>query len=119
MLSRSGTDCGVFFLQQLPKNVSFQHSLVLVQEHAVANLKPAVVKLYDYYQPSKLYTLLQSSTETTLNKMNIYQNSNSNEPIGYGLTILAASGVASSLLLTIVYGPIRNLRNNNLNGIKI
>uniref|UniRef100_A0A671UGS4 Alpha-2-macroglobulin-like n=1 Tax=Sparus aurata TaxID=8175 RepID=A0A671UGS4_SPAAU len=33
----------------------------IVQEHPVQNMKPAVVKIYDYYQTSKSDTLLQSS----------------------------------------------------------
>ena len=30
------------------------HSLDILQDIEVENLKPAVVKIYDYYQPSKL-----------------------------------------------------------------
>uniref|UniRef100_A0A671UZM6 Alpha-2-macroglobulin domain-containing protein n=1 Tax=Sparus aurata TaxID=8175 RepID=A0A671UZM6_SPAAU len=37
----------------LTKDIPINHSLQLVQEHSVQNLKPAVVKIYDYYQPSK------------------------------------------------------------------
>uniref|UniRef100_A0A8C9XB82 Alpha-2-macroglobulin-like n=1 Tax=Sander lucioperca TaxID=283035 RepID=A0A8C9XB82_SANLU len=37
----------------LPKDTGINHSLKLIQEHQVENLKPAVVKIYDYYQPSK------------------------------------------------------------------
>uniref|UniRef100_A0A671V1T9 Alpha-2-macroglobulin domain-containing protein n=1 Tax=Sparus aurata TaxID=8175 RepID=A0A671V1T9_SPAAU len=47
------SDNVLFFLQQLTKDIPINHSLQLVQEHSVQNLKPAVVKIYDYYQPSK------------------------------------------------------------------
>ncbi|XP_040901700.1 alpha-2-macroglobulin-like [Toxotes jaculatrix] len=40
------------YLQELQKDVVVNHSLELVQELPVQNLKPAVVKIYDYYQPS-------------------------------------------------------------------
>ncbi|MGL4878700.1 hypothetical protein, partial [Paraclostridium dentum] len=45
----------VFFVfnQQLPKDRPVNHSLELVQEVPVQSLKPAVVQIYDYYQPSK------------------------------------------------------------------
>uniref|UniRef100_A0A3B3CN95 Alpha-2-macroglobulin-like n=1 Tax=Oryzias melastigma TaxID=30732 RepID=A0A3B3CN95_ORYME len=40
---------------QMQKDVPINHSLVLEQQHVVQNLKPAVVTLYDYYQPSKSF----------------------------------------------------------------
>uniref|UniRef100_A0A8P4KGZ8 Alpha-2-macroglobulin n=1 Tax=Dicentrarchus labrax TaxID=13489 RepID=A0A8P4KGZ8_DICLA len=43
----------LFFFQQLPKDIPINHNLELIQELPVQNLKPAVVKIYDYYQPSK------------------------------------------------------------------
>ncbi|KAM8768605.1 alpha-2-macroglobulin-P-like [Acanthopagrus schlegelii] len=46
------TDHVLVYLQGLPKDIPINHSLQLVQEHPVQNLKPAVVKIYDYYQPS-------------------------------------------------------------------
>lgn len=46
-----------FLLQQLPQNIHINHSLELIQELPVQNLKPAVVKIYDYYQPSNTDTL--------------------------------------------------------------
>uniref|UniRef100_A0A8C9XGA6 Alpha-2-macroglobulin-like n=1 Tax=Sander lucioperca TaxID=283035 RepID=A0A8C9XGA6_SANLU len=46
------------YIRELPKNTGINHSLKLIQEHQVENLKPAVVKIYDYYQPSD-----QSDTE--------------------------------------------------------
>uniref|UniRef100_A0A8C9XN29 Alpha-2-macroglobulin-like n=1 Tax=Sander lucioperca TaxID=283035 RepID=A0A8C9XN29_SANLU len=46
------------YIRELPKNIGINHSLKLIQEHQVENLKPAVVKIYDYYQPSD-----QSDTE--------------------------------------------------------
>uniref|UniRef100_A0A671UXF0 Alpha-2-macroglobulin bait region domain-containing protein n=1 Tax=Sparus aurata TaxID=8175 RepID=A0A671UXF0_SPAAU len=39
-------------LVYLQGDIPINHSLQLVQEHSVQNLKPAVVKIYDYYQPS-------------------------------------------------------------------
>uniref|UniRef100_A0A8P4GBH0 Alpha-2-macroglobulin-like n=1 Tax=Dicentrarchus labrax TaxID=13489 RepID=A0A8P4GBH0_DICLA len=41
------------YIQELPKDIPINHSLELIQELPVQNLKPAVVKIYDYYQPSK------------------------------------------------------------------
>ncbi|XP_041850344.1 pregnancy zone protein-like isoform X2 [Melanotaenia boesemani] len=40
------------YLQELRNGTAINHSLELVQELPVKNLKPAVVKIYDYYQPS-------------------------------------------------------------------
>ena len=40
---------------ELSKDVPITHSLELIQEVQVQNLKPAVVKIYDYYQPSKTH----------------------------------------------------------------
>ncbi|XP_029301679.1 alpha-2-macroglobulin-like [Cottoperca gobio] len=40
------------YIQELPKDIAINHSLELIQELPVQNLKPAVVKIYDYYQPS-------------------------------------------------------------------
>ncbi|XP_030601189.1 alpha-2-macroglobulin-like isoform X2 [Archocentrus centrarchus] len=40
------------YLQELPKDTPISHSLAIIQELPVDNLKPAVVKIYDYYQPS-------------------------------------------------------------------
>ncbi|XP_041795894.1 alpha-2-macroglobulin-like [Chelmon rostratus] len=40
------------YLQELMKDIPINHSLELIQELPVQNLKPAVVKIYDYYQPS-------------------------------------------------------------------
>jgi len=39
--------------QQLEKDLPIFYRLDLIQELRVGNLKPAVVKIYDYYQPSK------------------------------------------------------------------
>ncbi|XP_078102954.1 LOW QUALITY PROTEIN: alpha-2-macroglobulin-like [Sander vitreus] len=46
------------YIRELPKDIGINHRLKLIQEHQVQNLKPAVVKIYDYYQPSD-----QSDTE--------------------------------------------------------
>ncbi|XP_056231071.1 pregnancy zone protein-like [Seriola aureovittata] len=40
------------YIRELPKDIAINHSLELIQELPVQNLKPAVVKIYDYYQPS-------------------------------------------------------------------
>uniref|UniRef100_A0A3Q1K3Z3 Alpha-2-macroglobulin-like n=1 Tax=Anabas testudineus TaxID=64144 RepID=A0A3Q1K3Z3_ANATE len=40
------------YIQELLKDIPINHQLELVQEIPVQNLKPAVVKIYDYYQPS-------------------------------------------------------------------
>ncbi|KAM9318615.1 alpha-2-macroglobulin-like [Pholidichthys leucotaenia] len=40
------------YLKELPKNTAINHSLEITQELPVENLKPAVVKIYDYYQTS-------------------------------------------------------------------
>ncbi|XP_026195460.1 alpha-2-macroglobulin-like [Anabas testudineus] len=42
----------LMYIQQLPKDIPINHQLEIVQEIPVQNLKPAVVKIYDYYQPS-------------------------------------------------------------------
>uniref|UniRef100_A0A4W5JH62 Alpha-2-macroglobulin bait region domain-containing protein n=1 Tax=Hucho hucho TaxID=62062 RepID=A0A4W5JH62_9TELE len=39
-------------LGRLPSLLPFNHTLDIIQELPVQNLKPAVVKIYDYYQPS-------------------------------------------------------------------
>ncbi|XP_008296525.1 alpha-2-macroglobulin-like [Stegastes partitus] len=42
----------VVYIEELPQNTSISYTLELRQEVRVQSLKPAVVKLYDYYQPS-------------------------------------------------------------------
>ncbi|XP_029965233.1 alpha-1-macroglobulin-like [Salarias fasciatus] len=49
------------YLRELPKDTPINHSLDLIQELQVKDLKPAVVKIYDYYQPSD-----QAETEYVL-----------------------------------------------------
>lgn len=46
-------ECVVSFPVQLVKDTPVEHSLDLIEEFPVDNLKPAVVLLYDYYEPSK------------------------------------------------------------------
>uniref|UniRef100_A0A671UB57 Alpha-2-macroglobulin bait region domain-containing protein n=1 Tax=Sparus aurata TaxID=8175 RepID=A0A671UB57_SPAAU len=48
------------YLQRLSKDIHINHLLEIVQEHPVQNMKPAVVKIYDYYQTSD-----QAETEYT------------------------------------------------------
>ncbi|XP_053278102.1 pregnancy zone protein-like [Pleuronectes platessa] len=40
------------YIWELPKDIPINYKLRLIQELSVQNLKPAVVKMYDYYQPS-------------------------------------------------------------------
>ncbi|XP_034557119.1 alpha-2-macroglobulin-like protein 1 [Notolabrus celidotus] len=40
------------YLNELPKDIAINHELELIQEIQVQNLKPAVVNIYDYYQPN-------------------------------------------------------------------
>ncbi|XP_068173227.1 alpha-2-macroglobulin-like isoform X2 [Antennarius striatus] len=40
------------YIRELPKDIPINHSLSLRMEYLVENLKPAVVEIYDYYQPS-------------------------------------------------------------------
>ncbi|KAM8902730.1 alpha-2-macroglobulin-like [Spinachia spinachia] len=40
------------YVSELEKHVPIHYTLDLIQELQVQNLKPAVVKIYDYYQPS-------------------------------------------------------------------
>uniref|UniRef100_A0A3Q3NBI9 Alpha-2-macroglobulin-like n=1 Tax=Labrus bergylta TaxID=56723 RepID=A0A3Q3NBI9_9LABR len=40
------------YFKELQKDIPINHELRLIQELPVQNLKPAVVKIYDYYQPS-------------------------------------------------------------------
>uniref|UniRef100_A0A3P8V405 Alpha-2-macroglobulin-like n=2 Tax=Cynoglossus semilaevis TaxID=244447 RepID=A0A3P8V405_CYNSE len=50
------------YLEKLPKDISIFHTLNIIREQAVENLKPAVVAVYDYYQPQE-----RAETEYTLN----------------------------------------------------
>uniref|UniRef100_A0A673Y0U7 Alpha-2-macroglobulin-like n=1 Tax=Salmo trutta TaxID=8032 RepID=A0A673Y0U7_SALTR len=47
-------------LGRLPSLLPFNHTLDIIQELPVQNLKPAVVKIYDYYQPNSFVTLWQA-----------------------------------------------------------
>ncbi|XP_036821660.1 alpha-2-macroglobulin-like [Oncorhynchus mykiss] len=42
----------LMYLRELPSLFPFNHTLDIMQEVRVKNLKPAVIKIYDYYQPS-------------------------------------------------------------------
>uniref|UniRef100_A0A4W5JHJ8 Alpha-2-macroglobulin-like n=1 Tax=Hucho hucho TaxID=62062 RepID=A0A4W5JHJ8_9TELE len=42
----------LMYLRELPSLLPVNHTLDIIQELPVQNLKPAVVKIYDYYQPS-------------------------------------------------------------------
>uniref|UniRef100_A0A3Q0RUH5 Alpha-2-macroglobulin bait region domain-containing protein n=1 Tax=Amphilophus citrinellus TaxID=61819 RepID=A0A3Q0RUH5_AMPCI len=41
------------YLRELVKDTPVEHSLDLIEEYPVDNLKPAMVVLYDFYEPSK------------------------------------------------------------------
>uniref|UniRef100_A0A8C8CQ92 Alpha-2-macroglobulin-like n=1 Tax=Oncorhynchus tshawytscha TaxID=74940 RepID=A0A8C8CQ92_ONCTS len=43
----------ITYFYGLPSLLPLKHTLDIIQELPVQNLKPAVVKIYDYYQPSK------------------------------------------------------------------
>ncbi|XP_073673327.1 alpha-2-macroglobulin-like [Garra rufa] len=49
----SKDDHVIMYLQELQKNIPFRHILHIKQTFSVKNLKPAVVKVYDYYQTSE------------------------------------------------------------------
>jgi len=42
----------IMYFKELTKDIAANHVLELIQEVQVQNLKPALVKIYDYYQPS-------------------------------------------------------------------
>lgn len=46
----------VFKSVQLPKDMPMNYSLTVIEELRVENLKPAMIKIYDYYQPSTILT---------------------------------------------------------------
>ncbi|XP_068601521.1 alpha-2-macroglobulin-like [Brachionichthys hirsutus] len=48
----SKEDHVLVYIQELPKDIPIYHTLELRQEFLVEKLKPAVVEIYDYYQPS-------------------------------------------------------------------
>ncbi len=47
-------DWWVYFLLQIPQNIPMNYQIQMKQVLQVKNLKPAVVKVYDYYQTSKI-----------------------------------------------------------------
>uniref|UniRef100_A0AAZ1XW31 Alpha-2-macroglobulin bait region domain-containing protein n=1 Tax=Oreochromis aureus TaxID=47969 RepID=A0AAZ1XW31_OREAU len=53
------------YLEELPKDTPINHSLDIIQELPVDNLKPAVVKIYDYYQPGPSLAKLYSNSFTS------------------------------------------------------
>ncbi|XP_048017393.1 alpha-2-macroglobulin-like [Megalobrama amblycephala] len=50
----SKDDHVIVYLKEVPKNIAVSHQLQLKQILPVKNLKPAVIKVYDYYQTSDL-----------------------------------------------------------------
>ncbi|XP_056119299.1 murinoglobulin-2-like [Rhinichthys klamathensis goyatoka] len=50
----SKDDHVIVYLKEVPKNIPVSHQLQLKQIVPVKNLKPAVIKVYDYYQTSDL-----------------------------------------------------------------
>lgn len=67
--------CDCFCLVQLSKDTPINHSLEIIQELPVDNLKPAVVKIYDYYQPGPSLTKLYSNSTLTHFRGSIRLNS--------------------------------------------
>uniref|UniRef100_A0A9J8BJW7 Alpha-2-macroglobulin-like protein 1 n=1 Tax=Cyprinus carpio carpio TaxID=630221 RepID=A0A9J8BJW7_CYPCA len=51
----AGDDHVLVYLKEVPKGVPMTYSLQLKQVLAVNDLKPAVVEVYDYYQPSDAF----------------------------------------------------------------
>uniref|UniRef100_A0A3P8PS66 Alpha-2-macroglobulin bait region domain-containing protein n=1 Tax=Astatotilapia calliptera TaxID=8154 RepID=A0A3P8PS66_ASTCA len=49
------------YLEEVSESHPINHSLEIIQELPVDNLKPAVVKIYDYYQPGPSLTKLYSN----------------------------------------------------------
>uniref|UniRef100_A0A3Q2NNT9 Alpha-macroglobulin receptor-binding domain-containing protein n=1 Tax=Fundulus heteroclitus TaxID=8078 RepID=A0A3Q2NNT9_FUNHE len=58
----------IVYLQGLTKGLPVNHSLVLLQQVPVQNLKPAVIALYDYYQPSNSSYREHILTQSNLDK---------------------------------------------------
>uniref|UniRef100_A0AAX7SWW0 Alpha-2-macroglobulin-like n=1 Tax=Astatotilapia calliptera TaxID=8154 RepID=A0AAX7SWW0_ASTCA len=63
------------YLEELSKDTPISHSLEIIQELPVDNLKPAVVKIYDYYQPGPSLTKLYSNSTLTHFRGSIRLNS--------------------------------------------
>uniref|UniRef100_A0AAZ1WZZ9 Alpha-2-macroglobulin bait region domain-containing protein n=1 Tax=Oreochromis aureus TaxID=47969 RepID=A0AAZ1WZZ9_OREAU len=59
------------YLEELPKDTPINHSLDIIQELPVDNLKPAVVKIYDYYQPGPSLAKLYSNTKCALERRSV------------------------------------------------
>ncbi|KAK7134020.1 hypothetical protein R3I94_015770 [Phoxinus phoxinus] len=57
----SGDDRVLVYLKEVPKGVPVSYSLQLKQVHAVENLKPAVINVYDYYQTSDAFETTYTS----------------------------------------------------------
>ncbi|XP_026080573.1 alpha-2-macroglobulin-like protein 1 [Carassius auratus] len=51
----AGDDHVLVYLKEVPKGVPMTYRVQLKQVLAVQNLKPAVVEVYDYYQPSDVF----------------------------------------------------------------
>ncbi|XDV11094.1 hypothetical protein PO909_000124 [Leuciscus waleckii] len=50
------------YLKEVPKGVPMSYTLLLKQVLAVENLKPAVINVYDYYQPSDSFETTYTSS---------------------------------------------------------
>ncbi|XP_039541686.1 alpha-2-macroglobulin-like protein 1 [Pimephales promelas] len=51
----------IVYLKEVPKGVPMSYTLQLNQVLAVENLKPAVIKVYDYYQTSDSFETTYTS----------------------------------------------------------
>lgn len=120
------------FSQQLMKDKPHELNLEVLMDLTVKNLKPAVVKIYDYYQPSNLYTPMQFNLiyrECTTCWQTLLCNKLIPEYltiITYHLTIVDVSWclrascvvhiVDRIFLPAIVYIPTRKYRHENPHG---
>uniref|UniRef100_A0A671RI67 Alpha-macroglobulin receptor-binding domain-containing protein n=1 Tax=Sinocyclocheilus anshuiensis TaxID=1608454 RepID=A0A671RI67_9TELE len=57
----------ILYLKEIPKNIQKNYQIQMKQVLPVKNLKPAVVKVYDYYQTSKiLYATVESPLHSSV-----------------------------------------------------
>ncbi|XP_072565869.1 alpha-2-macroglobulin-like protein 1 [Paramormyrops kingsleyae] len=57
----SNDDSVLLYLKEVPRMSPLSYSLVLVQQLEIGNLKPATIRIYDYYQPNEETTVTYSS----------------------------------------------------------
>ncbi|KAF3847191.1 hypothetical protein F7725_020219 [Dissostichus mawsoni] len=79
------------YIRELPKDIPINHSLDLRLEIPVQNMKPAVVKIYDYYQPSD-----QAETEYTHPCVSVSHGSSRDSDVGADTVCLLELDVCGS-----------------------